>query len=58
MSTLNDIKYIAEIHYEMGGYSHEMLVDLIISMFDTYHLMENMKIKEEELLTLVDDDDE
>ena len=58
MSTLNDIKYIAEIHYEMGGYSHEMLVELIISMFDTYHLMENMKIKEEELLTLVDDDDD
>ena len=57
MSTLNDIKYIAEIHYEMGGYSHEMLVELIISMFDTYHLMENMKIKEEELLTLVDDDE-
>jgi hypothetical protein len=56
MSTLNDIKYIAEIHYEMGGYSHEMLVELIISMFDTYHLMENMKIKEEELLTLVDDE--
>ncbi len=58
MSTLNDIKYIAEIHYEMGGYSHEMLVELIISMFDTYHLMENMKIKEEELLSLVEDDDE
>ena len=58
MSTLNDIKYIAEIHYEMGGYSHEMLVELIISMFDTYHLMENMKIKEDELLSLVEDDDE
>jgi hypothetical protein len=35
-----------------------MLVELIISMFDTYHLMENMKIKEEELLSLVEDDDE
>jgi|688.fasta_scaffold459748_1 hypothetical protein len=58
MSTLNDIKYIAEIHYEMGGYSHEMLVDLIISMFDTYHLMENIKIKEEELLNLIEDDDD
>lgn len=58
MSTLNDIKYIAEIHYEMGDCSHEKLVDLIISMFDTYHLMENIKIKEEELLNLIKDDDE
>ena len=58
MSTLNDIKYIAEIHYEMGDCSHDKLVDLIISMFDTYHLIENIKIKEEELLTLVDDDDD
>ena len=56
MSTLNDIKYIAEIHYEMGVYSHENLVDLIIGLFDTYHLMENLKIKEEELLTLIDDE--
>ena len=58
MSTLNDIKYIAEIHYEMGDCSHEKLVDLIVSMFDTYHLMENMKIKEEELLNLIEDGDE
>jgi hypothetical protein len=58
MSTLNDIKYIAEIHYEMGDCSHEKLMDLIIGMFDTYHLMENMKIKEEELLNLIEDDDE
>lgn len=58
MSTLNDIKYIAEIHYDMGVYSHENLVNLIISMFDTYHLMENLKKKEEELLNLIDDDDE
>lgn len=58
MSTLNDIKYIAEIHYEMGGYSHENLVDLIISIFDTYYLMDNLKKKEEELLNLIKDDDE
>ena len=41
MSTLNDIKYIAEIHYEMGDYSHDNLVSLIIGMFDTYHLIDN-----------------
>jgi hypothetical protein len=58
MSTLNDIKYIAQIHYEMGDCSHEKLVNLIIGMFDTYHLMENMKMKEEELLNLIEDDDE
>jgi len=58
MSTLNDIKYIAEIHYEMGDCSHEKLVDLIVSMFDTYHLMDNLKKKEEELLNLIEDDDE
>ena len=58
MSNLNDIKYIAEIHYEMGGYSHEMLVELIIGLFDNYYLMENMKINEEELLTLIEDDDD
>jgi hypothetical protein len=57
MSTLNDIKYIAEIHYEMGDCSREKLVNLIIGMFDTYHLMENMKMKEEELLTLIEDDE-
>ncbi len=57
MSTLNDIKYIAQIHYEMGDCSHEKLVNLIIEMFDTYHLMENMKIKEEELLNLIEDDE-
>ena len=58
MSTLNDIKYIAEIHYEMGDCSHDKLVDLIISMFDTYHLIYNIKIKEEELLNLIEDDDD
>ena len=58
MSTLNDIKYIAEIHYEMGGYSHEKLVELIISIFDTYYLMDNLKKKEEELLNLIEDDDD
>lgn len=58
MSTLNDIKYIAEIHYEMGVYSHDKLVNLIISMFDTYYLMDNLKKKEEELLNLIEDDDE
>jgi hypothetical protein len=58
MSTLNDIKYIAQIHYEMGDCSRENLVSLIIDMFDTYHLMENMKNKEEELLNLIMDDDE
>jgi hypothetical protein len=56
MSTLNDIKYIAQIHYEMGHYSRENLVSLIIDMFDTYHLIQNLKIKENELLTLIDDD--
>ena len=58
MSTLNDIKYIAEIHYEMGDCSHDNLVDLIIGMFDTYHLIDNIKIKEEELLNLIEDDDD
>ena len=58
MSTLNDIKYIAEIHYEMGDCSHDNLVDLIISMFDTYHLIYNLKKKKEELLTLIEDEDE
>jgi hypothetical protein len=56
MSTLNDIKYIAQIHYEMGDCSRDNLVSLIIDMFDTYHLIQNLKIKENELLTLIDDD--
>ena len=58
MSTLNDIKYIAEIHYEMGDCSHDKLVDLIISMFDNYYLIDNLKKKEEELLNLIEDDDD
>jgi hypothetical protein len=58
MSTLNDIKYIAQIHYEIDYCSHEKIVNLIISMFDTYYLMENMKMKEEELLIIIEDNDE
>jgi hypothetical protein len=58
MSTLNDIKYIAQIHYDMGYCSHEKIVNLIIDMFDTYYLMENMKMKEKEILNIIEEDNE
>lgn len=68
MSYINDAKFMAEIQYKIyknnndyrnndNNYPHEKLVELIINIFDTFQLIENIKKKEEELLLLIEEDD-
>lgn len=55
MFSMNDVKFVAEIQNDINNYSHDNLVQIIIDITDTFHLIENMKIKENELSVLIED---
>lgn len=62
MSSIDDIKFIAEIEYEIYKQnhiylSHDDLVESIIEAIDSSILIKNLMNKEKELLRLIDDDE-
>lgn len=63
MSSMNDIKYLATIEYEIFrnvnnyNYPHEKFVNLISNMIDTCNLIKNLKNKKKELECLISDDE-
>ena len=57
MFSMNDVKFVAEAEYEINNnnYSREYLIEMIVDITDTFHLIENIKKKEKELSVLIED---
>jgi hypothetical protein len=57
MFSLNDVKFVAECQYDVNDKykQHEVLVEEIINIIDTFYMLENMKLKETELMKIIDD---
>lgn len=57
MFSLNDVKFVAECQYDVNDKfkNHEELVEEIVDIIDTFYMLENMKLKEIELMKIIDE---
>lgn len=56
MFSLSDVEFVAKCQYDVDDKckNHELFVEEIINIIDTFYMLENMKLKEIELMKIIE----